>query len=1579
MRNWRKYLSLVLVLSAIGSSLTPLSTVKAETGNLGEYQTETEGQAEAGEMIRSVDFLDTSDYGLYAKENVMEIREDESGDKYLYMERTNGKDSYVNFNVSADDRTKMAEKGGYVVEYDLCLDEMDESAKLEFYESRDSAYGWKIGYLTGTGALQFNSTSFGNFPKDGAYHRLSLVFDGTNATVTGYVDGVKQGETEFPQDYAPQYLRVSAVTGTGTIKLRLQKFRFYQGMVLRTDEQDASGSEEGGGNQIVGGEIIRSVTFSKNANYGLTAKDNVLEVREDEAGNKYLYMERTNGKDCYVDFSVLDSDRTKMKEKGGYVVEYDLCMDEMDESTKLEFYESKDSSYGWLVGIMDYTGAMTFGKNNTSFGVFPKDGEYHRLSLVFDFEKNTVTCYVDREQQGEIAEFPDDFAAQYFRVSAVSGTGKIILKLDNFRFYQGTVLRTPEQDEAGNQDTEEDILKNFSSVMDQAEDALKLVGENDLVVMVNNGAYLWHKEKKTSDVKSYLQDDSVMIPESIAVECFAAVLEQTTATVADGKNYYSLQELCIKSGKYFAWDDRGFAVASAEEYTLTNSSLVQELDEPSDVLYRYLQFERPDGKKIAEDIIANNEDKAHPRLLTTQTKLDELKENVKTNNDLNAWADEVIENADKYIASGKITYSLENSVPPKLLNTSRNMWTRMLNYALAYEFTEEQKYVDAAWRDLGEVCENYPDWNHYQHFLDTGEMAFAMAIAYDMFYDEFTEEQKTMIREATIQSGFIPGLKAYSGAKDVHGYFVNWHDNCTAVCAGGLMSAAIAMVDEEDTAPYCELLLGQTLQSFENVASLFYPDGAWYEGTNYTEYTVMFMWAGIGSLINATGDDYSILEAPGIDKAPECLIAQHGPAEGGFNYHDGVKGMCLDGAMLWLANYYGIQGYQEKYMSLRETLGKSSYPEAVNLLTYDVAMEDTESEIPLDSFYRTANVGMMSNGSGANGIWAAVHAGENGIAHDHLDLGEFIFEAYGVRWVTDLGYDNYNLTDYFGEAGYNIYRKRPEANNCLIINPREGYQGQELKCSTSLVRMESETGGAIMVFDLSNAYIKDATQVTRGFMFGDDRRSFTIRDEVEDLAEDSELYWFMNLSDEITETVIDNEAKNAIFRTNSGQELKLSFWTDATEYEIGTMACVPLETSPTVEGMADDSTKTKLYIKMKASDTLNLSVKLVPQMGYTGDILPADAVRITDWTVSESNTTERPLASFITLNGKLLDGFKEDEYSYIVAWPMNEDFPKVEAGCDDEEVKVTVTQAQDWKNPALVRLENTTTGKISEYRIVFKMTVDVEGIEGYVDLEVAAIDASDEQNTDIEYHPKEDAFDGDLLTRWSASAEVKPQWIQADLGSVKRFDGIKLSFAYGNQRTTHFAIQISDDGENFETIYLGDSSGNTEGYEVYTIAGTARYIRLEGYYNSKGAWISINEFRPVVKAGGNTGDSENTGNGGNTGESGNTGNSGNAEESGNTGIDGNTEESGNTENNGNAEDNGNAGNNENTGNNNSNVVEGVPTSAVPKQQIAVSTGDSSPIAVSMIALFAAACTIVFARIAENKYCDLKEYGNTKVF
>ena len=208
-----------------------------------------------------------------------------------------------------------------------------------------------------------------------------------------------------------------------------------------------------------------------------------------------------------------------------------------------------------------------------------------------------------------------------------------------------------------------------------------------------------------------------------------------------------------------------------------------------------------------------------------------------------------------------------------------------------------------------------------------------------------------------------------------------------------------------------------------------------------------------------------------------------------------------------------------------------------------------------------------------------------------LDVGEFTFEADGINWAMDLGSDKYTLPQYFQKDGYKIYRKRPEGENCVVINPDGSYYGQEIGASSKLLKFESNNKAAMASYDLSEIYARDVNSYTRGYYFGDDRNTLLIQDEINLKNANSEIYWFMHTPADIE--IVDK--KTAIL-TCGGKKLRAEVYcSSALKYELCSMEAEPLPSSPTVEGQNANSGIRKLAIHgTSTKGKITMAVKLIP-------------------------------------------------------------------------------------------------------------------------------------------------------------------------------------------------------------------------------------------------------------------------------------------------------------------------------------------------------------------------------------------------
>jgi len=107
-------------------------------------------------------------------------------------------------------------------------------------------------------------------------------------------------------------------------------------------------------------------------------------------------------------------------------------------------------------------------------------------------------------------------------------------------------------------------------------------------------------------------------------------------------------------------------------------------------------------------------------------------------------------------------------------------------------------------------------------------------------------------------------------------------------------------------------------------------------------------------------------------------------------------------------------------------------------------------------------------------------------------------------------------------------------------------------------------------------------------------------------------------------------------------------------------------------------------------------------------------------------------------------------------------------------------------------------------------------------------------------HVAANAIDGSLATRWSADGNG--QWIRFDLGTNQPVGSVAIAWYEGNTRTDLFDIQTSPDGTNWNTVYIGHSSGTNLNLETYpVIVSSGRYVRIVGYGNTVNSWNSITE------------------------------------------------------------------------------------------------------------------------------------------
>ena len=1201
-------------------------------------------------------------------------------------------------------------------------------------------------------------------------------------------------------------------------------------------------------------EVGTSLFFNGKAS-GLTGltnqkKTNIIEMRKDSDGQDYMYFETLDANsDFHLDLTIAHPTR--------YMAVHMLMA--ADGNCLNGNIQYKDG-YSTSTTVMKLSGAtLTIGSQELT--TLNTNGEYKAIDLIFDFAKNTVNAYVDGELTLTDVSYTSDYRDSISMLRIYCNNGNTVgsnLMIKDYQVYEGAEPREIAADEKP---------PRIPKIPIDNSKAIRLLGDVVALGIGGNGIY-YNEEKHPIDAPAFIEGDRTLVPMRAIAEAFGLevgwdedtgtasidgkaqiVIGETEMTLMDGSTYtldvpaatyndrtfLPLRALCEQVlGKQVYWDDHGLIVVSDTPYSLTNEADIQEV-------VNYLIYDRPMADELIELFNSYNKN-VHPRVMMDPARYQQVKENYANDEIVKKWGDQVINSADSMLNKAMPEYVIPDGL--RLLDTSRDVYGRAKTLSMAYILTEDKKYADNLYQ-VFQAAGSFPDWNP-KHFLDVGEMTCAFAIGYDWLYDVWTDEQRAFLEDCIYKYGLTLADQAYYSQISVGGIAQNNTTNWNVVCNGGIAMGAIAIFDKDPE--FCANILQLGMRDVETMMNSFYPGGAWFEGIGYWSYTLDYTINMFSSLEACFGTDFNLAMAPGFENTIYFSMAGDGPT-GINNYHDvGTEaGHQNTPDYFWLSNRFNNPGVTNVRLFNMEENGWAGTP--FDILWYDTSIKGTDFELPLDTYLPEVEfVSMRNSWIDTDGAWLSFHAGAANVNHSHLDTGSFVVDMLGERWACDLGSDNYNLPDYFGSGKHNIYRIRTESHNLYVINP-DAYPGQDINSFSKVETFVTKPRGSYAIADLTPAYSRDVTSARRGYMLGDDRRSAIIRDEITFKQDDNDFYWFTNCRPKTNIEIVDKHT--AILELN-GKKVKLLVDSNIPDYELSVMDAKPLPGSPVVEGQNENAGFQKIAITGKASGSIYVQVKFIPYEDPNANNA-FENIALDDWTIADGEFQPLPVAPRLTgieKDGVPVAGFKPNMSSYTVSVAYgSEQVPQITAVAEEGAV-AEVLQSESLDTPTVINVYRTENPDVvRQYTIDYNVLPnldDPDGYNGYRRLQVADHAASDEPEPE---HPASNVSnnDTDAESRWAAEGT---QWVQIDLGSEQDVSAVGLSWWKGNGRVYSFEVQVSSDGQSFETVVpKGFSSGETDSIEYYDFGKTvrARYVRYIGYGNSDNNWNSVTEFAALIK------------------------------------------------------------------------------------------------------------------------------------
>ncbi|MGE4490604.1 MAG: heparinase II/III family protein [Kiritimatiellales bacterium] len=496
--------------------------------------------------------------------------------------------------------------------------------------------------------------------------------------------------------------------------------------------------------------------------------------------------------------------------------------------------------------------------------------------------------------------------------------------------------------------------------------------------------------------------------------------------------------------------------------------------------------------------------RGHPRIYLSASVQDRIKDNIKRNPDVKKAAGIILDYADQLLDAGPVEYKKAGK---RMLKPARETLERVKYFGLAYYLSDQDKYAQAAIGTMLDAAK-IPSWNP-KHFLDTAELSFALGLGYDWFYHQMTDEQRETVLDAIVSKGIKPSM----GKKKSPSWATS-ESNWNQVCNGGLGIAALAIWEEK---PKVSLnVLKRAFAGIPYAMKAYAPDGIYPEGPSYWAYGTKYAVQFLDALNSVMGSDFGLSAYPGFMDSARTINYLTGPGGKFFNYSDGYRSRYAQPVTYWFADRLEdptVLFFESQLMqkALEKNPGDSLYPDLPMYLIWN--RSEQKPEPPQKLCWKGDGVQPMAT---LRRSWddSAVFAGMKGggpfTSHAHIDIGSFVLDAQGVRWISDVPSQSYSIAEEAEKKAEAegrdfeppFYRER-WSHNILLVDD----QKQDTAAVSSIVGFSGDSRQPNVMFDLSPAYTQQLQQVKRG-MYLYEEESLVVQDELKTMnRENTHIRW----------------------------------------------------------------------------------------------------------------------------------------------------------------------------------------------------------------------------------------------------------------------------------------------------------------------------------------------------------------------------------------------------------------------------------------------------------------------------------------
>lgn len=506
----------------------------------------------------------------------------------------------------------------------------------------------------------------------------------------------------------------------------------------------------------------------------------------------------------------------------------------------------------------------------------------------------------------------------------------------------------------------------------------------------------------------------------------------------------------------------------------------------------------------------------HPRLLADKDEFAAIKARLETDPDAKRAVERLLKEAESFADLPALCRELEGR---RLLTISRNAIERILKCAFAWRYTGKAAYLATAKREALALA-GFKDWNP-SHFLDTAEATFAMGIAYDWLYEGLSESERKTIADAIIAKGLSTG----DGKTLPSGFWVNGANNWNQVCNGGLSAGAAAV---REVAPDLAAATLKRARKGLPYAMKAFAGGGFPEGpAGYWGYAMEYNAIVLSVLEKEFADGVpELFETEGFAEQADYPDLMTGPTGSFFNFSDAGATSIVKRHTQMPVWYLAKRLNRPDILSAHEfgcflarldenpSVGRSyrSFDRFMPLTL--LWFQRPQPAAPAKSAVRLGGknpVAVLRCGEGKDAWYAGIKGGRASVSHGHVDVGSFVLDALGSRWVCDLGCENYNRIEQMktidlwkmgqNSSRWSLFRLNAEGHGVPQFDGKLPDVGE-----TAVFQSVGDKPQPKAVLDLSPVYAADCTRYWRTCTLATNG-VFSVEDQVNGAKPGAKLTW----------------------------------------------------------------------------------------------------------------------------------------------------------------------------------------------------------------------------------------------------------------------------------------------------------------------------------------------------------------------------------------------------------------------------------------------------------------------------------------